>query len=125
MMKAAFLTGIRQFEIKQVPEPKLSGDTDVLVRIKMVGVCGSDIHYYTTGRIGAQIVDFPFVIGHEAAGVVEQTGRNVTRVQPGQKIAIDPAVSCGQCDQCRAGRENTCRKLLFMGCPNQLDGALR
>jgi len=123
-MKAALLTGIRQFELKQVSEPALSRDTDVLIRIKMVGVCGSDIHYYTTGRIGRQIVQFPFVIGHEAAGVVERTGSKVTRVKPGQRVAIDPAVSCGQCDQCRAGREHTCRRLVFLGCPDQLGGAL-
>jgi L-iditol 2-dehydrogenase len=90
-----------------------------------VGVCGSDIHYFTNGRIGSQVVRFPFIIGHEAAGIVERTAKNVTRVEPGQMIAIDPAVSCGQCDQCRAGRENTCRKLLFLGAPKQLDGCMR
>jgi len=123
-MKAALLAGIGQFKIGQVPEPKIRRPTDVLIRVKMVGVCGSDIHYYTTGRIGSQIVQFPFVVGHEAAGVVEQIGKKVTRVKPGQRIAIDPAVYCGQCDQCRAGRENTCRELLFLGCPGQLTGAL-
>jgi L-iditol 2-dehydrogenase len=123
-MKVALLTGIRKFETRKVPEPKLTKDTDVLIRIKTVGVCGSDIHYYTTGRIGAQIIQFPFTVGHEAAGIVEQTGKKVTRVKPGQRIAIDPAVYCGHCDQCRAGRENTCRKQLFLGCPEQLDGAL-
>ncbi len=123
-MKAALLTGIRQFEIGQVPEPEIARDTDVLIRIKTVGVCGSDIHYYTTGRIGSQIIQFPFAVGHEAAGIVEQTGKKVTRVKPGQRIAIDPAVYCGHCDQCRAGRENTCRELLFLGCPGQLAGAL-
>lgn len=123
-MKAALLTGIRKFETRQVPEPKLARDTDVLIRVKMVGVCGSDIHYYTIGRIGSQIIQFPFIVGHEAAGIVEQVGAKVTRVKPGQRIAIDPAVSCGHCDQCRAGRENTCRELLFLGCPGQLTGAL-
>src|SRR5208282_5011149 len=123
-MKAALLTGIRQFEIGQVPEPEIVKDTDVLIRIKTVGVCGSDIHYYTTGRIGSQIIQFPFVVGHEAAGIVEQVGKRVTKVKSGQRIAIDPAVYCGHCDQCRAGRENTCRKLLFLGCPKQLEGAL-
>lgn len=123
-MKAAVLTGIRQFEIQQVPDAEITRDTDVLIRVKMVGVCGSDIHYYTNGRIGSQIVQFPFIIGHEAAGIVERIGKKVTRVKPGQRIAIDPAASCGRCDQCRAGRENTCRKLLFMGSPKQLDGAL-
>ncbi len=74
-MKAALLTGIRQFKVEQVPDPKIINDTDVLIRIKTVGVCGSDIHYYTAGRIGSQIVQFPFIIGHEAAGIVEAYGK--------------------------------------------------
>lgn len=123
-MKASLLTGIRQFEVRQVPDPKIDKDSDVLIRIKAVGVCGSDIHYYTTGRIGSQIVEYPFIIGHEAGGVVEKTGRKVTKVKPGSRIAFDPAVSCGECDQCKSGRENTCRELLFLGCPGQLEGCL-
>jgi L-iditol 2-dehydrogenase len=123
-MKAALLTGIEQFEIRNVPIPEIINDTDVLIRIKTIGVCGSDVHYYTSGRIGTQIVQFPFIIGHEAAGVVESVGNKVTRVKPGERIAIDPAVSCGHCDQCKSGREHTCRELLFMGCPGQLDGCL-
>jgi L-iditol 2-dehydrogenase len=123
-MKAVVLTGIHRFDVKDVPEPRIVHDTDVLIRIKTVGVCGSDIHYYTTGRIGALIVEYPFTIGHETAGIVERTGSKVTRVQPGQRIAVDPSVSCGTCDQCRAGREHTCRRLLFLGCPKQLEGCL-
>jgi L-iditol 2-dehydrogenase len=123
-MKAALLTGIKQFEIRQVPDPKIIDATDVLIRIKTVGVCGSDIHYYTSGRIGSQIVEFPFIIGHEAAGVVEKVGKKVRRVKEGQRIAIEPAVSCGRCDQCKIGREHTCRKLLFLGSPKQLGGCL-
>lgn len=123
-MKAALLNGIKQFEIRQVPDPKIINGSDVLIRIKTVGVCGSDIHYYTAGRIGSQIVQYPFIIGHEAAGIVEQVGKKVKRVKPGRRITIEPAVSCGSCDQCKAGREHTCRKLLFLGCPKQLDGCL-
>ncbi len=123
-MKAVLLTGIKQFETRHVPDPKIIHDTDVLIRIKTVGVCGSDIHYYTSGRIGSGTIQFPFIIGHEAAGIVEKTGNKVTRVKPGQRIAIDPALSCGRCDQCKAGRENTCRELLFLGSPKQLDGCL-
>lgn len=123
-MKATLLTGIKQFAIHQVPDPEIVRDTDVLIRIKMVGICGSDLHYYNTGRIGCQVVQFPFIPGHEAAGIVAHTGKNVTRVKPGQRLAIDPAISCGHCDQCRVGRENTCRELLFMGNPKQLEGAL-
>lgn len=118
------LTGIKHFEIKQVPTPEIVDDTDVLIKIKTVGVCGSDVHYYIAGRIGSQIVQFPFIIGHETAGIVERTGKKVRKVRPGQRIAIDPAVSCGRCDQCRVGRENTCRELLFLGCPKQLEGCL-
>ncbi len=123
-MKAALLTGIGKFETRRVPEPDITRPTDVLIRIRMVGVCGSDIHYYTTGRIGSQIIQFPFIIGHEAVGIVERVGAEVTLLKPGQRIAIDPAVYCGHCDQCRAGREHTCRTLLFLGCPGQLAGAL-
>ncbi|HCV44029.1 MAG TPA: hypothetical protein DGH68_11140 [Bacteroidetes bacterium] len=123
-MRAAVLMGIEQFEIKEVPAPDIVHDTDVLIRVGTIGVCGSDVHYYTSGRIGSQIVQFPFIIGHEAAGTVERTGNRVTRVKPGQRIAIDPTVSCGHCDQCKAGRENTCRELRFLGCPRQLEGCL-
>jgi len=123
-MKASLLIGIRQLETREAGNPKIANDSDVLVRIKTVGVCGSDIHYYTTGRIGSQIVRFPYILGHETSGIVEQTGKRVTTVTPGQKVAIDPAVSCGHCDQCRSGRENTCRTLRFMGAPGQLDGCL-
>jgi len=124
-MKAVYLTGLRQFQARQVSDPTMVNDNDVLVRIRTVGICGSDTHYYTTGRIGSQVVQFPFIIGHEAAGVVERIAKKVTRVKPGQRIAIDPAVSCGQCDQCKAGRENTCRALTFLGAPKQLEGCLR
>jgi len=123
-MRAIVLAGLRKFEIRQVPDPEIKNDTDVLIRIKTVGVCGSDIHYYTTGRIGNQVVEYPFIVGHEAAGIVEKVGKKVTKLKPGQRIAIDPAVYCGQCDQCQSGRVHTCRKLIFLGCPKQLAGCL-
>lgn len=124
-MKAMLLAGIRKFETSEMDKPEIQQDTDVLIKIKMVGVCGSDIHYYTTGRIGSQIVEYPFITGHEAAGFVEQVGSKVTRVKPGDRIAIDPTIACGHCDQCLAGREHTCRNLRFMGAPKQKEGAMR
>lgn len=123
-MRAALLTGIGQFALQELPAPQIQQDDEVLVRIRMVGVCGSDIHYFTSGRIGTSLVQFPFVIGHEAAGMVEAVGTGVTRVRPGQRIAIDPARSCGRCDQCLNHRENTCRILRFLGAPDQLPGCL-
>lgn len=99
---------------------------DVLVRIETVGVCGSDIHYYATGRIGAQAVQFPQTLGHECAGVVTRTGPAVRQPQlaVGQRVAIDPLISCGECDECLRGREHTCRRQSFLGCPGQAPGAL-
>ena len=123
-MKSMMLTGIRQMEMKDTEKPVIMKDTDVLIKMKVVGVCGSDVHYYTQGRIGSQIVKYPFTVGHEGAGIVEKTGRSVTNVKPGDRIAIEPAMPCFDCDQCRAGRHNTCRRLKFLGCPGQAAGCL-
>ncbi len=123
-MKAAVLTGIRGMEVVEVADPVVCGPTDVSIRMAVVGVCGSDIHYYTTGRIGSQVVEFPYAVGHEGAGVVVEVGEEVTRVKPGDRIAVDPAVSCGACDQCLSGRAHTCRSLEFLGCPGQIPGCL-
>ena len=124
MMKTAVLTGIRQMAIVEQPVPRLEQPGDVLLKMRSVGVCGSDVHYYTTGRIGSQVVQYPFAVGHEGAATVEAVGPGVTRVQPGDRVAIEPAVSCLVCDQCRRGRPHTCRKLKFLGCPGQIAGCL-
>lgn len=118
------LTGIRQMEIKEIPEPVIINPSDVKIRMTVVGICGSDIHYYTKGQIGSQIVKYPFTVGHEGAGVVVETGNAVKRVKPGDAIAIEPAMPCWKCDQCLAGRHHTCRNLIFLGCPGQAEGCL-
>ncbi|NQU39873.1 MAG: alcohol dehydrogenase catalytic domain-containing protein [Lentisphaerae bacterium] len=123
-MQAIKLTGIRRMEMMEVPTPSLTRDDDVLIKMKTVGVCGSDVHYYESGQIGSQVVQYPFAVGHEGAGVVEAVGTAVTRVKVGDRIAIEPAISCGQCDQCRVGRPHTCRTLVFLGCPGQIEGCL-
>ena len=123
-MKAMMLTGIRQMAMRQVPEPALVNSGDVKIRMKSVGICGSDIHYYTQGKIGTQRVIYPFTVGHEGAGEVIETGKSVERVKPGDIVAIDPAMPCYECDQCLAGRHHTCRKLRFLGCPGQAEGCL-
>jgi L-iditol 2-dehydrogenase len=123
-MKAMMLTGIRQIEMKEIPEPVLVNSTDVKIKMSVLGICGSDIHYYTQGHIGTQKVQYPFTVGHEGAGVVVEVGKSVKRVRPGDKIAIEPAMPCWECDQCLAGRHHTCRKLRFLGCPGQAEGCL-
>lgn len=123
-MKSMVLTGIRKMEMIEVPDPKIVNDTDVLIKMERVGVCGSDIHYYTTGKIGSQVVEYPFPVGHEGAGTVVAIGPAVKTVKVGDEIAIEPAMPCWECDQCKVGRPHTCRKLRFLGCPGQADGCL-
>ncbi len=123
-MKAMVLTGIGKMEIAEQPAPELRNPTDVMLRIMRAGICGSDLHYYTQGRIGEQIVRFPFCIGHECSAVVAEIGKQVTRFRPGDLVVVDPSVSCGVCDQCRAGHFHTCRTVRFLGCPGQLEGCL-
>ena len=94
-MKAAFLTGIRQLQILDTLEPRLKNPQDVLLRIDTVGVCGSDVHYYTMGRIGNQVVKFPERVGHECAGTVVEMGGEATGLRVGQRVAIDPLLACG------------------------------
>ncbi len=123
-MKAVVLTGIRRMELREIPRPNIKRDTDVLVKVDAVGICGSDVHYYTSGGIGSMRVEYPFTVGHEGAGTVEAVGAGVTRVKAGDRVAIEPAMSCGECDQCRAGRPNTCRELKFISCPGEASGCL-
>ena len=123
-MKAMVLTGIRQMEMQEIPTPQITRENEVLIKMKVVGVCGSDVHYYSLGKIGSQIVQYPYPVGHEGAGEVVQVGTAVTKVKPGDRIAIEPAMPCWECDQCKAGRPHTCRKLRFLGCPGQADGIL-
>ena len=123
-MKSLVLAGIRKIEIVEQPVPTVQHPMDVLLRILRVGICGSDLHYYTQGRIGDQVVQFPFCIGHECSAVVADVGSRVTQFKPGDRVVVDPSVSCGVCDQCRIGHFHTCRKVKFLGCPGQLEGCL-
>jgi L-iditol 2-dehydrogenase len=123
-MKAMMLTGIRQMEMMDIPEPEIVNSNDVKIKMSVVGICGSDIHYFTQGQIGTQKVIYPFALGHEGAGEVVETGKSVKKVKPGDKIAIEPAMPCWKCDQCLAGRHHTCRKLRFLGSPGQAEGCL-
>ena len=123
-MKAMMLTGLRRKEMRTVPDPEIRNDGDVLLKLACVGVCGSDVHYYLRGNIGSQVVKYPFTVGHECSAIVQAVGKSVTRVRPGDRVAVEPAMSCGTCDQCLCGRPHTCRRLRFLGCPGQAEGCL-
>jgi len=123
-MKAVYLTGLRKMQSRQVPTPRLAGPRDVLLQVDTLGICGSDIHYYTQGKIEPGVPAFPQLLGHELAATVREMGAEVNSLQRGQRVAVDPLVACGECDQCRAGRKHTCRRQKFLGNPGQLPGAL-
>ena len=106
------------------PEPLVLRDDEVKIKLTSIGVCGSDIHYYKEGQIGTQIVEYPFAVGHECSGIIQDAGPGVSNVKPGDLVVIDPAVPCGKCDQCLTGRPHTCRYNRFLGCPGQLEGCM-
>lgn len=114
--KAAFLLGKQKFVIDEIEIPEC-GNNEVFVRIKAVGICGSDAHYFLDGRIGDQIVPEKFIIGHEAAGEVVEIGRNVKSFKKGDRVVIEPGISCGICDFCITGRPNLCQSVKFLGTP--------
>ena len=111
--------GDLRVEERAVPEP---GPREVLVEIAAVGVCGSDIHYYEHGRIGAHVVEAPMILGHESAGRVAAVGSGVTKHRVGDRVTLEPGVPCGRCRECRAGRYNLCRDVRFFATP-PIDGA--
>ena len=109
-------------EVQERPRPR-PGPDEVLVQVTSVGVCGSDTHYYTHGRIGSYAVTAPLVLGHEAAGVVVGVGADVDPARVGQRVSIEPGVPCRECEQCLSGRYNLCPDMVFHATP-PVDGSL-
>ncbi|MCC2684440.1 MAG: Alcohol dehydrogenase GroES domain protein [Paenibacillaceae bacterium] len=120
-MSAAVLDRPFSMEVKQVPVPVPKAD-EALIQVHCIGICGSDVHYYEHGRIGRYEVKSPIILGHELAGVVVQTGASVTNVAIGDRVAVEPGVTCGRCEYCKSGRYNLCPDVVFMATP-PVDGA--
>lgn len=106
---------------KQVEKPR-SKEGEVLVKIKSVGICGSDVHYYEKGRIGSFVVEKPLILGHECSGEVVELGGGVGDLKVGDRVALEPGVPCRKCDYCKRGRYNLCPDVIFMATP-PIDGA--
>src|SRR5579875_1363665 len=98
-------------ELKDVPCPS-PGPDEVLVRMKAAGICGSDVHFYDGSNPYA---NYPQIFGHELAGVIQAVGENVKQRKVGERVVVEPAVSCGRCYPCRIGKPNACANIDMIG----------
>jgi L-iditol 2-dehydrogenase len=115
-MKAAVLDKPLSIEVKDVDIPN-PGKNEALIKVYCIGVCGSDVHYYEHGKIGRYEVKDPIILGHEVAGEVVKIGEDVTDVSVGDRVAVEPGVTCGRCQYCKSGRYNLCPDVVFMATP--------
>jgi L-iditol 2-dehydrogenase len=120
-MRAAVLHAPHRIALEERPVP-VPAPEQVLVRVRSVGLCGSDVHYYEHGRIGDYVVRSPLVLGHEPSGEVVACGDRASRHRPGQRVSLEPGVPCLTCVQCLAGRYNLCPRMTFFATP-PVDGA--
>lgn len=116
--KAAFMRGTGRMAIREIPVPE-AREKEVLVKLEYVGICGSDVHYYHTGRCGAFEVNLEedFMLGHECAGTVVKTGPGAERLKPGDRVALEPGIPCGKCEFCKSGHYNLCPDVQFLATP--------
>ncbi|KAA1185305.1 MULTISPECIES: NAD(P)-dependent alcohol dehydrogenase [Paenibacillus] len=115
-MNAAIMDEQLSISVKQIdiPVPK---DNEALIKVYCIGICGSDVHYYEHGRIGRYVVKEPIILGHELAGEVVEVGKQVSNIAVGDRVAVEPGVTCGQCDYCKSGRYNLCPDVVFLATP--------
>jgi L-iditol 2-dehydrogenase len=121
-MRVSVLRAAGQLELAEWPVPA-PGPGEVLVAVRSVGVCGSDVHYFQHGRIGDFVVRSPLVLGHEVSGRIAAVGAGVDGGRVGARVAIEPGAACGACAECKAGRYNLCPDMRFFATP-PVDGAL-
>lgn len=114
--RAAIMTGIDKMEIREIdmPTPKKQ---EVIVKMEYVGICGSDVHYFHDGRCGDYKVEGDFILGHECAGTLVELGEDVKSLKIGDRVALEPGITCGQCEFCKTGRYNLCPDVVFLATP--------
>lgn len=111
-MRQARLLEPGKIEVIQVPDIDITKDDEVLVQVKAVGICGTDLHTYRGER---NDITYPLVMGHELSGIVIKTGKDVTKVAAGDHVVFDPVVSCGHCRTCLSGHDNVCEDVKCFG----------
>mmetsp|Transcript_30552 Transcript_30552/g.76670 ORF Transcript_30552/g.76670 Transcript_30552/m.76670 type:complete len:344 (+) Transcript_30552:42-1073(+) len=112
----AVLYGLEELKLEkgEIPTP---GPGDALIAINSVGLCGSDVHYYAHHQCGPFKVDGPLVLGHESSGTVKAVGEKVKNLKVGDRVALEPGVTCKNCHECKTGRYNLCRDVQFLATP--------
>ena len=119
--RAVVMHGTHDVRLEDVPVPE-PRPKEVLVEIRAVGVCGSDVHYYEEGRIGSFVVREPLILGHESMGTVVALGEEATKREVGERVTLEPGVPDRTCRECRAGCYNLCPNVRFFATP-PIDGA--
>lgn len=114
--RAAYMTGLNKMEIRDIEMPSVR-EKEVLVELEYVGICGSDVHYFHDGRCGDYVVNGDFMLGHECAGTVVELGAGATHLKVGDRVALEPGITCGQCEFCKSGRYNLCPDVQFLATP--------
>ena len=117
-MKATFLTKAYEFKELEIDEPKISKPDDVIIDVKYVGICGTDMVSYQGKH---ELLTFPRVLGHEFSGIVTVIGEGVKNVKPGDYVTVEPLVTCGICKPCKIGDYNVCEDMKVLGV--HVDGA--
>ena len=112
--------GDLRLEERDIPQP---GKGEVLLSMRSVGICGSDVHFLLAGAIGDFVVESPMVLGHECSGVVSALGEGVTHLKISDRVAMEPGLPCRVCSFCKSGRYNLCPDVTFSSSP-PTDGAL-
>lgn len=116
-MRVAELIAAHRFKLTEAPV-RDPGPGEVQVRVAAVGICGSDMHYFSEGSIGDIPCKYPMVIGHEPVGSVVKTGPGVTGWSAGDRAALEPAIYCYHCEFCLSGRHNVCSNIRFLSMPD-------
>ena len=120
-MKAVVKSGLASgAEVKDVAIPTI-GPGDVLLRIKAVAICGTDVHIYRSSPTMMSLARLPLIFGHEACGEVVEVGEQVTSLKLGDLVAVETHIYCGSCYQCRTGGQHVCERMAIFGI--QTDGA--
>lgn len=112
------MQGMDKMILRDIPVPEAK-EKEVLVELEYVGICGSDVHYFHHGCCGAYKVDLSqdFMLGHECAGTVVAVGEGVADLKVGDRVALEPGITCGKCEFCKSGHYNLCPDVVFLATP--------